>query len=303
MLSDGNAACAARRQQGVLSRDQHRALGISRAMARRRVRTRQWVRVFPRVFAVGGAVSSWMQRAQAALLWAGPDAVLCRRSAAYLLGWTFKPPRMIDVLIPHHRVLRPPAPDVKVRRTRSLEKDEVTTAQGLRVTVAPRTLVDLAPERDIEQLIDAATYVAANNLMYLKDYLGRGRGAYRRGIKRFRQLVRDRSPADTTADSRDEEHFRQLLKKAGVPAAHHEVIFDENGKFIMESDFSWSRQKVIVEFDGQWHAGRKPWLQRSDAQQRLSGMNWLLIPVTRDDVRRRKAEVLERIRTALKRPV
>lgn len=303
MTSDGNAAVAARRQHGVLSRDQHRSFGISRAMARRRVRTRQWVRVFPRVFAVGGAVDSWMQRAQAALLWAGPEAVLCRRSAAYLLGWTFKPPRTIEVLIAHHRVLRPPARDVKVRRTRSLEAKEVRMAQGLRVTVAPRTLVDLAPEKDIEELIDAATYVSPNNLRYLKDYLGNGGGAYRRGMKRFRKLVRERSPGDTAADSRDEEHFRQLLKKAGIPAAHHEVIFDENGRFIMESDFSWSRQKVIVEYDGQWHAGRAPWLRRSDAQQRLSGMNWLLIPVTRDDLRQRKAEVLERIRQALKRPV
>lgn len=110
-------------------------------------------------------------------------------------------------------------------------------------------------------------------------------------------------PEETDADSRDEGHFRQLLKKAGIPAVHHHVVFDENDQFIMESDFSWPRHKVIVELDGKWHAWRKPWLRRSDAQQRLSGMNWLLIPVTRDDVRSRLDEVIERIRNALKRPV
>lgn len=160
-------------------------------MARRRVRTHQWVRVFPRVFAIGGAVSSWMQRAQAALLWAGPDAVLCRRSAAYLLGWTFKPPRTVEVLIPHHRVLRPPAEDVRVRRTRSLQPKEITMAKGLRVTVAPRTLVDLAPEKDIEVLIDAATFVSPNNLSYLKV---RSDGATSKE-KRTPKPPRSRSPS------------------------------------------------------------------------------------------------------------
>lgn len=303
MKVDGAASAAARKQQGVISTTQYRELGMSDSRARRRVRSRHWVRVFPRVFAVGGAVSSWQQRAQAALLWAGPEAALCKRSAAFVLGWSFKEPRTIQVVIPHKRVLRPPSSDVKVIRARSLKPEEVKVVKGMRVTVAPRTLIDLAPERDIEELLDSAIYVAPNNLLFLKDHLARGGGARRRGMRRLRQLVRARAPEETDADSRDEGHFRQLLKKAGIPAVHHHVVFDENDQFIMESDFSWPRNKVIVEFDGQWHAGRKPWLRRSDAQQRLSGMNWLLIPVTRDDVKSRLEEVIERIRNALKRPV
>lgn len=298
MNRDSAAVELALSQHGVIGLDQARALGFSEKMIKHRVRKGVWKRNLPRVLVVGAAPETWHQRAHAALLWAGEGSALCRRSVAFLLGWTFKEPKVIQVVIPHKRILKAPK-GIAVHRSRRLEGKQRRQHNGFWICSTPRTLLDLAPQKDIEEVLDSAIHVAANNLLWTKQYLRRKEAPRLPGRGRLRRLLNERSPSDTQTDSRLEARFKQLLKEAGLPAVHHAVLVDRHDQFIMESDFSFPRERVVVEVDGPHHYGAKAVKRRAEVQQRLAAVNWLLIPVLRDDIRRDVAKVIENVRCAL----
>ena len=73
-------------QHGLVARDQLRDRGIDRHAVQRRLRLTDWVAVTPRVLRLIGAPVTTEQQAMAAVLDAGPGAVLSHRAAAGLWG-------------------------------------------------------------------------------------------------------------------------------------------------------------------------------------------------------------------------
>lgn len=86
-------------QWGHISRRQALECGLTRRQIQQRTTRGGWKTVHPGVYRLPGAPVSWKGRVQAALLWAGPDALLCGRTAAYLLGLEgIEQPHDIDIL-------------------------------------------------------------------------------------------------------------------------------------------------------------------------------------------------------------
>lgn len=287
-----------RRQWGVISRAQLGALGAERGWIRRRIARGMWAEVLPGVLQLASAPDTWFAKAHAALLWSGEQSALAGRSAAFVHGWIPKAPVQVEVVVADFRRLR--HPEVRVRRSGGLTSKDFTSRQGLRVTIAPRTLIELADDRDLEPLLDTAIQQSPRVLRWLHARLSLLRPGHR-GISRLRKLLADRSPRDPRWDSALERDLWRLLKRAKLHPVHHLDIVDRQARLILQADFAWPVERVVVETDGyRHHGGRKAFLARADVEQRLAALGWTLIPVTWNDVAKRPREVVQRILAALR---
>jgi very-short-patch-repair endonuclease len=140
MSTDGYLA----RQAGVISRAQALSAGLSRDAVDARLRTRRWRPLHPRVYLAGGHRYDDEVRVRAALLWAGPDAVLSGAAAAWWHGMTADPPATVAVTVPRRRGPHP-RPGVAVRR-HDLDAADRAARRGLAVTAPPLTVLDAAVE-------------------------------------------------------------------------------------------------------------------------------------------------------------
>jgi very-short-patch-repair endonuclease/predicted transcriptional regulator of viral defense system len=155
-IVDQRVAALAERQHGVVSTRQLAALGLSQRGVSHRAATGRLHRVHRGVYAVGHPVLTVNGRRMAAVLAAGPGAVLSHTSAAAL--WEIRPSAAarIDVSVrtPGGRAKRR---GLRIHRAMELRDDEITEHDGIPVTTPSRTLLDLAatlPHRALERALD-----------------------------------------------------------------------------------------------------------------------------------------------------
>lgn len=127
-------------QHGVISRRQVRSCGGDAHDVRRMIRRREWARVHPGVYVDHTGSATWVQRAQAAVLYAGPRAALDRESALEeKVRWNATPPRMrfehatVDVALSRARdddVIEVLAAAVRSRRTAASRLIDVIAARA-----------------------------------------------------------------------------------------------------------------------------------------------------------------------------
>lgn len=132
------------RQAGVISRAQAMAAGMSADTVDRRLATRRWHPVHPRVYRDDGYPESDRTRVRAAVLWAGEGAVLSGAAAAWWQGIVPRPPSTVGVTVPRRRYPRA-RPGLRVRR-RELDPLDVLVLHGVRVTAPASTVLETAVE-------------------------------------------------------------------------------------------------------------------------------------------------------------
>ncbi|HLU58981.1 MAG TPA: type IV toxin-antitoxin system AbiEi family antitoxin domain-containing protein [Pseudonocardia sp.] len=130
------------RQAGVVSRDQALRAGLDPSAVDRLVRTRRWRPLHPRVYLTPGHPAGDEARAWAAVLWAGPGAVLSGAAAAWWHGLLDDAPPVLAVSAPSRR---PPRPGAAVR-CRLLDAPDRTERRGLPVTAAALAALEAAVE-------------------------------------------------------------------------------------------------------------------------------------------------------------
>ncbi len=197
-------------------------------------------------------------REMAAVLACGPRAVLSHVAAAHL--WQLlphpAPPGPVDVTVAGRNPGQHPG--IRVRRTGSLRRSEVTAKHGIRVTTPARTLLDLASQVDaleLEHAIAEAFALRLTNRTTLVSTLDRHRG--RPGVPVLRgQLEADHPPARTR--SHPERHLLMLIRDEGLPHPEANARF---GRW--QVDLLWREQRVAVEIDG-YAAHSSPWAFRRD---------------------------------------
>ena len=132
----------ARRQHGVVAHSQLRALGLSRYAVKRRLVQGRLFRLHPATYAVGRPDLRIEGRWMAAVLSAGPDALLSHRSAACLWDLIRSDGRCIDVTAPGRR--RTAVPGIRLHQPLSLPAEQRSEHLGIPLTSIARTLLDLA---------------------------------------------------------------------------------------------------------------------------------------------------------------
>ena len=148
-IPDAAVNALAKRQDGIIGRGQALRLGLTVDHIRHRVATGRWVPLHRGVYLVGQAPLSPRARYLAAVLGAGPGALLSHRSATGL--WRVQPRHLGPVHVVA-AVSRAHRPGLVVHRTRRLPAGARTTREGVPVTSLARTLIDLADVADAQEL-------------------------------------------------------------------------------------------------------------------------------------------------------
>jgi predicted transcriptional regulator of viral defense system len=193
---DEAIAAMAGRQHGVVSRRQLLDLGISERAIHHRIRRGNLRRIHAGVYAVGHEALPFTARVAAAVLAAGAGAEVAAShwTAATVHGLCDPPHRPIDITAVNGR--RPQRGIVFHRG--ALPADDVTFIEGLSVTTAPRTLLDLSRtvrERKIRRLFKQAEFLGIMDISGVEAVL---ENAKRDGgsVPRILQSARTTAPRD-----------------------------------------------------------------------------------------------------------
>jgi len=242
-------------------------------------------RVMSGVFVDARLADSIELRCRAAALVISPHAVLCDRTAAWLLG--------IDVLLFRELEVLPPL-EVVVRRgrqrverpeitggERDLSPSDVTEIFGVKVTTPLRTALDLAcklPRYPAIAALDA----------FMRDYgltteqLWRELKRYRRrrGVVQARELVLKASPL---AESPRESWLRLAILDSNLPAPVPQFWVKEHGLEVYRLDHAYPKSRVAVEYDGELYHDYTDEQRDADEKRRdwLRRRGWTVIVVTK----------------------
>jgi very-short-patch-repair endonuclease len=249
-------AGVAARQQGRIRYDQLTTLGIGRATIRRWIDAGYLHQELPRVYAVGHRAQSTEADLSAALLYAGPGAMLSHGTAIWWLGLLNYPPAGLHVSTPR-RVKS--LGEIVVHGGRRLER---TVHRALPVTTVSRSLLDLAAASrpDLLRLALAnADYGSVLDLDGLEAIMGRGIS----GTAALREALKAHLPQLAHTRSEAERLLLALCREQDLPIPASNVMVE--GWLV---DALWADAKVVVEIDG-WRGHRSRAQLERDHQRDL----------------------------------
>jgi very-short-patch-repair endonuclease len=291
---DAALAELARRQWGVVSVEQLRALGFGRSAVTRRVRAGRLHRLYLGVYAVGHVHLGREGRRLAAVLACGEGAVLSHRSAAAHWGLLQTSQARVDVTA---RRGRRQVEGIRLHWSRSLAAQDTTTRQGIPITSIARTLLDLAatvrPDR-LERALAQAERLQLYDHTAIGDVLSRsnghrGRAALARATAREPRLTR----------SELEAIFLRLVRQAGLPEPQSNLPLAAIDHPRLEPDFYWPTHRLVVETDGwETHGTRAAFQTDRRRDAALVAAGWRVMRFTYDDVVREGSTVVRRLRAA-----
>jgi hypothetical protein len=287
----------ARRQHGVFGRCPLVELGLSAEAIDHRVRTGRLQLVNRGVYGLGplqSKLAHWM----AAVLAAGPGAVLSHRSAAELWGLIggFTAPIQLTASSGRRqregvRFHRPQCPD-----------DERTTVQGIPVTTVPRTILDCAagmPERRVERLINEADVLRLHDRLSLPDLLHRY--PRRPGSRTLWEALQKRNAGSTRTRTEIEELLIELVDELGVRRPETNVVLEVDGE-TFEVDALWRAERIAVELDSrQFHHTPLAFERDRRRDRKLIAANWRPVRITWRQITQERAALGRDLMTTLAR--
>ncbi len=260
----------ASRQSGRVTWAQLSGLGIPRTVVTRWIRDGYLHRLFPRVYAVGHRARSTEADLAAALLYAGPGAMLSHTTAAWWLGLIDRRPQLIQVSTPRRCRSRP---GVRVHRRRAYDR---IWHNGFPVTTVPQTLIDLAVDaslRTVRRALAKADYARILDVPAIQGQLGPGRP----GSAKLRTALREHEPRLARTKSHLETIFVEISEEAGFPLPEINVYIAG-----WEVDALWREERIAVEIDG-YGNHRSPAQVRRDRRKDLALRAVGVIPLRYSD--------------------
>lgn len=285
----------AARQHGVVSiRQLEELIGLSRH-AVSRAETAGWVhRLYRGVYAVGHTDLSLHGRCLAAVLGAGPDALLSHWSAAWLWGLGVRHP--VPLHVTSASAGRSKA-KLGVHRARNLADEDRGLREGIPVTSVARTLLDMTPLVDARRLARFLEGAEDRGLLAvgaIDSVLARNRG--NRGARRLERAVASYAPAPW-ARSEFERRFVAAVEAAGLPRPA--TGWNEVG---LELDVYWLEAAFAVELDAwETHGTRGAFERDRERDVKLALAGIATIRVSERRFRRHREEVMETVATLLRR--
>jgi hypothetical protein len=252
-------------------------------------------RIYRNVYQRRGSELTARDRAVAAWLWSGKEAVVAGVSAAALLGAEW-----IDPLTPAELVSdRTRPPPLIITRNDTLLAGETTFADRVPVTSPARTAFDLGRRPGFQTAVirvdslARATGVAADDVYPLIDA---HRGA--RGMKQLRRVL---PLIDAGAESPQETKTRLALVRGGLPIPQTQIVVRNMwGAVLARIDLGWEEWLVGVEYDGAQHwTDSRIRANDIDRTAELERRGWRLVRVSGDLLRHRPDVIVDRARSAL----
>ena len=276
----------------MVTRAQLAAAGISSSAVGRWAAEGRLHRLHRGVYAVGHSVLTVNGRRMAAVLAAGPGAVLSHASAAALWDIRRTSATRIDVTV-RSRAGRAKRPGLRIHRTPTLRTDEITEHQGIRVTTPARTLLDLAssvPRRALERALDEAEISELYDRRELEAvalaHAGeRGTGALQRALDDDGEL--------TLTDSELEELMLALCDDHGLPRPQPRAWVAG-----LRIDFLFAAGRLVVETDGyRYHRTRRAFERDRERDAILARAGYRTLRFTHRQLTREPAMVAATLTT------
>jgi G:T-mismatch repair DNA endonuclease (very short patch repair protein) len=92
--------------------------------------------------------------------------------------------------------------------------------------------------------------------------------------------------ADGLAGSPQESRLRLLIHRSGLPLPVAQFRVMDGDRFIARVDFAWPDRKVVVEYDGLWHAESGQFARDRRRLNELRAAGWTVVFVTAADMHR-----------------
>lgn len=252
--------------------------------------------VYPGVWAPRGVDLTPTDRARAAWLWSGRDAVLAGLSASALYGAKWIDPATPVELV--HTNRRPPRGVIV--HSDQLLPGESRLVRGLPATTSARTAFDIGRRHHFiaaVQRIDALMNTTDVNVVDVQAVMLRHRGS--RGITRLRKVL---EYVDSGSESPYESLTRITLISNGFPRPQTQIrVPDEDGFVMARIDMGWPEWRVGVEFDGAQH-WTDPAQRTRDVERyaRLPELGWNVVRVTGSMLHNNPRAFLGRVGAALR---
>lgn len=257
---------------------------------------RSCTRIYRNIYLRRGVEPNATNRAVAAWLWSGKQAVVAGNSAAALLG-----AKWVDAQAPAELISdRKRPPPLIITRNETLLAGETVRVNGIPVTSPSRTAFDLGRRPGLQIAvvrIDALARATGVTVEEAEALIDLHRGA--RGIKQLRQVL---TLVDAGAESPQETRTRLLVVAAGLPRPQTQIeVFNDWGRVLARIDMGWPEIKVGIEYDGSQHwTDSRIRTNDIDRAAELQRRGWILVRVSADLLRYRPDVVISRVRDALR---
>ena len=240
-----------RTADGLVTRNQLLAAGMSATQIRRRLRNRVLLPAYPGVYWVGHREHNAQARYRAAVLGCGPGAVLSGRAAAHL--WCILKGSPPQPEVTTTRDLR--ISGIRTRRSRHIDPLDVTTLRGIPITTIPRSIVDVAPGLTEEALALVCHEAGARyktTPAQVDAVLARRPNA--KGAAKLRRVMH----GDVRVVlSKLERGFLALMRAEHLPLPRTNKVASDR-----RVDCRWPEHHVTVELDSyRFHNSRHSWQQ------------------------------------------
>ncbi|HEX3088654.1 MAG TPA: DUF559 domain-containing protein, partial [Ilumatobacteraceae bacterium] len=183
----------------------------------------------------------------AAAMSLGREAALFGETAAQWWGLDGYTADRVEFVVP--RIRKSLDPTVVLHSTRRWSTADLLTNDGLRITSAARTIIDLAGSKVgaslLEQAIDSAIRLKLTTIPRLirrMTELAPGR----HGVALLREIL-----LDSGGESFLERRFLRLARHARLPRPSCQVVHTTTGR-VMRVDFEFRSKNVVVEVTGRF---------------------------------------------------
>jgi hypothetical protein len=292
-----------RRQDSVITRAQALQAGLSRHAIGYRLRDGgSWRLLLPGVYLTLLGVPTQEQRDTAALLYAGPNAVITGAAALRFYEFEQIPRRdndVVDVLIPGW-CQRASTGHVQVHRTAHMPRMWATGPSERRYAFPARAVADtarwLTDVREVRALVGHAVQNRHCGVAQLTDELRIG------GTPQGALLRKVIAEATEGVRSAPEAELRDLIVKARLPMPlFNPRLYLPNGTFIASPDGWWADAGVAIEVDSrQWHLAPDDWERTMVRHSDLGQYGIVTLHVTPHQLRSAPAAFLRKVANAYK---
>jgi len=269
---------------------------LSRSQLDTRIDNGQLIKVWTGIYTAGEP--DMLTRLRGLDLRVGAPVAICLGTAAAAHGFDTEDDGDLHVLTPPRHLLRA-SDGLKVHRR---EGAPLVMVDGRRATAPAWTAVEVA--RSLRRPRALATLDAAlrSGTCDRQDlHMAAVEQFGRRGVVAVRELI---PLAAGEAESPMESEARLVMIDHGLPTPKLQFEIIDLSRRTWRVDFAWPDRKVAVEYDGfDFHSS--PEDLRRDRQKRaaLRELDWSVLAIVADDVRRRPYEMSRSIALELARPL